>query len=302
MRTEFYRLTLSGVLAITLFGFSSLATAQETATPDANAVAKKGMCKMMDSAKSDSGSTAMGMKGMGQGGKMQGCKMMGSAMADSGATQMGMKGMNHGGGQGMKRMGQGGGQGMKGMGQGGGQGMKGMGQGGGQGMKGMGQGGGQGMKGMNHGGGQGMKGMGMMMAIDSTVLEQDVIDAIGVALQDEFKSEALYQRVLNDHGASTLPFANIVNAERRHSAHLIDLLNGHGAPVPESVWTPEKSPSYKTVTEACKASVQAEIDNVAVYDGLYNINLPDDVKSMFEHLQMISQERHLPAFKRCAGN
>ena len=239
------------------------------------------------------GQGMQGMKhgGMGQG--MAGCPMM-SANSDStssgGSGMMGgMKGQMQG--QGMQGMNHGG----MGQGQGNGQSMQGMKHGG----MGQGQGNGQGMQGMNRGGMGPGKGM-MMAASDSSVLAPAVVSAIDEALQDEFRSEALYQRVLDDHG-DVLPFRNIVNAERRHSSHLIALLNSHRADVPEPTVTPANSPSFATVKDACTASVQAEIDNVAIYDRLLKGELPEDVRTTFDHLRMISQEHHLPAFKRCAG-
>jgi hypothetical protein len=295
MLLDRFRLMLTGIVAMLLFLVTSPVTAQDVSAPPA-AAGMNGMCKMMATA-ADSGATSMGepagmngqmgrMREGGMAGMQQGCMMMQPGVEDSsGTVNQSMHGMH--GMHGMKGMGQGAGQGM--------QGMKGMGQGAGQGM--------QGMKGMGQGAGQGMQGMKgmMMMAPDSSELSQEVINAIGVALQDEYRSESLYQRVLDDHG-SVLPFANIVKAERMHASHLVDLLEAHGAPVPESNWTPAKSPSFKSVNEACVGSIQAEIDNIAVYDGLYGIDLPEDVLSTFQHLQMISREMHLPAFKACASN
>ena len=42
------------------------------------------------------------------------------------------------------------------------------------------------------------------------------------ALQDEYRGEAVYARVVEDLG-DIRPFSNIVHAERRHSAYLEDL-------------------------------------------------------------------------------
>ena len=165
--------------------------------------------------------------------------------------------------------------------------------------------GGKGMKrgeGMHDGSGKGMMGDCKMMSIksDSTPLSSEVKAAIGVALQDEYRSEAQYQRVLAELG-DVSPFNRIVKAEQMHAKHLVDLLEAHGADVPESKWTPENSETYATVVEACEAAITSEVDNVAIYDDLLSADLPDDVRAWFEHLQMMSRDRHLPAFRKCAN-
>ena len=121
------------------------------------------------------------------------------------------------------------------------------------------------------------------------------------ALQDEYQGEAIYARVLKDLG-DIRPFANVVHAERRHSAFLEDLLESRDLPVPENSWAGAEVPAYASRQEACAAAVEFEVRNVALYDRLLAAGtLPDDARQVFEHNRMASLDHHKPAFERCAG-
>jgi hypothetical protein len=124
--------------------------------------------------------------------------------------------------------------------------------------------------------------------------------AIEEALQDERRGEAVYARVLKDHG-EVRPFSNVVRAERRHAEFLESLLKARGLPVAAPPAGAE-APGYAGVKEACAAAVELETTNVALYDRLIAAGpLPDDVKQVFEHNRMASADHHKPAFERCAG-
>ena len=138
------------------------------------------------------------------------------------------------------------------------------------------------------------------VAATATPLSDAARAAIEEALQDERRGEAVYARVLKDHG-EVRPFSNIVRAERRHAEFLESLLTARGLPVaapPAGV----EAPGYAGVKEACAAAVELETTNVALYDRLIAAGpLPDDVKQVFEHNRMASADHHKPAFERCAG-
>ena len=65
----------------------------------------------------------------------------------------------------------------------------------------------------------------------SAPLSGSVKAAVEEALLDELRGEAMYGRVLKDHG-DVRPFSNVVRAERRHAAFLEDLLKARGLDVP----------------------------------------------------------------------
>jgi len=125
--------------------------------------------------------------------------------------------------------------------------------------------------------------------------------AIGEALADELRGEALYARVVKDHG-DVRPFSNVVRAERRHAELLADLLKSRGLAVPDRAATTAKPPAYPSVKEACAAAVAFEAQNVALYDRLMAAGpLPDDVRRIFQHNRTASLDRHTKAFERCGG-
>ena len=296
-------LTNIGISVTLLFGLSVQANAQQSASAQ---VERAGSCQMAASQGCAAGqmgdeSTAADSS------KHHACPMMGGMGMQHGGAEGGM-GMQHGGAEGGMGMQHGAAEGGMGMRRGASQDTTRMTRGASEGS--MGMHGADGGAGMQHGaqaaGMAGMAGCPMMemnaMTMDggSMPFSEATIAAIEEALQDEFRSEAMYQRILDDHGAA-LPFSQIVKAEQRHSMHLIGLLDANGSKTPESRWNAGNSPTFASIPEACTASVAAEADNVAIYDRLLGADLPETVRSVFEHLRMISLERHLPAFERCSA-
>lgn len=131
-------------------------------------------------------------------------------------------------------------------------------------------------------------------------LSDGVRAAIEEALLDELRGEAIYARVLKDHG-DVRPFSNVVRAERRHAEFLEHLLKVRGLAVPAPPAGAEV-PGSASVKEACAAAVVFETTNVALYDRLLAAGpLPDDVKRAFDHNRVASLDHHKPAFERCSG-
>ena len=119
------------------------------------------------------------------------------------------------------------------------------------------------------------------------------------ALDDEYQARATYAQVIEDFG-NVRPFSNIVEAEDRHARALIRLFERYGIPVPPDTW-PGRAPRYGSLREACEAGVAAEIANAGLYDELLSGTDRADIREVYENLREASQERHLPAFRRCAG-
>jgi hypothetical protein len=124
--------------------------------------------------------------------------------------------------------------------------------------------------------------------------EQALIDAIN----DEYKARAVYQKVTDKFG-SVQPFSNIIKAEATHIAELKVLFTKYGIAVPKDDWY-GKVPAFATLQEACAGGVQAEIDNVKMYDGFFKFVKEKDIIAVFKRLRDASQDKHLPAFKKCA--
>ena len=127
-----------------------------------------------------------------------------------------------------------------------------------------------------------------------------VAGALQAALQDVYHARAVYERVIADHGA-VRPFVNVVRAEQRHIEALVRMFDVYGIAAPEPAWTPAAAPAFATVAEACDAAVDAERENVALYDRILTPDLPANMQQVFMRLRDASRLRHLPAFERCGG-
>jgi len=135
--------------------------------------------------------------------------------------------------------------------------------------------------------------------IQQTSLTNEEIEALKITLEDEYKAEMLYKKVLEKFGENTRPFSNIINAETKHSSKLIELFNKYDLEIPENTWY-DKVPTYNNLKEACQAGVQAEIENIELYDNLFEKIEKKDIIFTFTNLRDASKNNHLPAFKRCS--
>lgn len=129
-------------------------------------------------------------------------------------------------------------------------------------------------------------------------LDGDEAEALMLALDDEYKAWSVYEQVIADFG-SVRPFTNIQRAEENHIAALVTLFDRYGLDVPTNEWLGNVS-TFDTLTEACEAGVQAEIDNAELYDQLFTMVDNPDIIQVFTSLQQASETKHLPAFERCA--
>ena len=123
------------------------------------------------------------------------------------------------------------------------------------------------------------------------------IQALLEALDDEYKSWATYQQVIDDFGPIR-PFINIVEAEQRHMNALLQLCHQYGVEAPVNPWI-GKTPRYTSEKHACIEAVKGEIENAALYDRVLKSTERADILEVYRALQSASIDRHLPAFQRC---
>jgi hypothetical protein len=114
------------------------------------------------------------------------------------------------------------------------------------------------------------------------------------AIQDEYLARAEYYFIIDKYG-SIRPFSNIVKSEEQHVSMLEPLFTKYGFAVPkdtakEHLIVPD---DLKVALETC---VQAEVDNIAMYESFLAKTLPDDVRDVFERLKNASGN-HLEAFR-----
>lgn len=133
--------------------------------------------------------------------------------------------------------------------------------------------------------------------MNSTPLDAKTIEALREALDDEYRARATYRKVIEAFG-SVRPFVNIVEAEDRHAKALLALFDRFGVKPPPDNW-PNRVAAPRTLADACRAGVEAELKNEAMYERLLQQIPEPAVLIVMKKLQRASQERHLPAFRRC---
>ena len=80
------------------------------------------------------------------------------------------------------------------------------------------------------------------------------------------------------------------------NTYLEELYRNHGLSIPH-VSADDHLVLPKSVNEAAQIAVQAEINNIAMYELFLKQDLPDDVRDVFSLLKNAS-ENHLQAFQR----
>jgi hypothetical protein len=119
------------------------------------------------------------------------------------------------------------------------------------------------------------------------------------ALNDEYKARAFYQLVISTFGP-VQPFINIVQAEDTHARALEAVCARYAIPLPADDWG-KKLQRPSSVLEACRAGVEGEHENIAMYDRLLRETEEPDIRALFQRLQARSRDAHLPAFERCVA-
>lgn len=117
------------------------------------------------------------------------------------------------------------------------------------------------------------------------------------ALDDERKAEAAYAAAIARFGP-VRPFVNIIEAERRHADAIERQLRRLGFAIPANRWEGGAA-APESLAAACAAAIQAEVDNIALYDRLLPQIADPVVRQVLENLQAASRDNHLPAFRRC---
>lgn len=137
------------------------------------------------------------------------------------------------------------------------------------------------------------------LAAGSQALERRTGEALLGALNDERHAQAVYQAVMNQHG-KVRPFSNIIKAEEQHENLLLDFFDEYDLEVPADAWAERTLEVPETMAQACAVGVEAEKDNIAMYDGFLEFVEEPEVRDLFTRLRDASAERHQPAFERCA--
>lgn len=123
-------------------------------------------------------------------------------------------------------------------------------------------------------------------------------NAMGLAIDDEYKARATYEAVIAKLGPVD-PFVRIQAAEATHIQTLENLFGSYSLAVPPDAYVGGVAVP-DTLEEACQLGVVAEEENIAMYDGFFEFVTEPDVIVVFEQLRSASLDSHLPAFRSCS--
>ncbi len=133
--------------------------------------------------------------------------------------------------------------------------------------------------------------------------EPSIAEMLRYAIEDEFLARAEYELIMRKFG-SQRPFSNIIKAEESHIAWLRDAYAA-AALVPPRDESASQVIAPATLKESFQAGIQAEIDNIAMYDsflasGLLGKSENAALKALFTRLRDASKN-HLAAFQNALG-
>jgi rubrerythrin len=126
------------------------------------------------------------------------------------------------------------------------------------------------------------------------------VDALHLALDDEYRAEATYAAVIDAFGP-VRPFVNIIEAERRHADRVKAEMDRLGITYIRDNPYLGKIAAPASLLAACEQGVDAEIENIALYDRLLPTLEDASILATLTALQRASRENHLPAFERCVA-
>ncbi len=123
----------------------------------------------------------------------------------------------------------------------------------------------------------------------------EIEEMMNYAIQDEYLALTEYRALMEEFGL-TRPYSNIARAEETHIVHLEELYDELGIDIPE-VDAHDHIVLPDSPLEAAEIGIQAEINNIAMYNKFLATDLPENVREVFTFLRDGS-ENHLRAFQR----
>jgi hypothetical protein len=115
------------------------------------------------------------------------------------------------------------------------------------------------------------------------------------AIEDEYLARSEYEIAINTFG-NEKPFTSIINSEVAHINWLNDLFNRYKLEIPG-----DESKKYLGIPDSLKTAVEygidAEIENINMYEIFLKKEMPDDVRNVFTRLRDASKG-HLAVLKK----
>ncbi|HPW53840.1 MAG TPA: DUF2202 domain-containing protein [Erysipelotrichaceae bacterium] len=138
-----------------------------------------------------------------------------------------------------------------------------------------------------------LEGYGSKGALADTNLT--LADMLMYAVQDEYLAHAEYLLIMDIFGTQK-PYSNIAKSEETHLALLKEVYLAYGLDFPEDA-SADHVVVPASLLEAAQTGVQAEIDNIAMYELFLSYDLPENIAQVFTALKNAS-ESHLLAFQK----
>lgn len=124
--------------------------------------------------------------------------------------------------------------------------------------------------------------------------DMSIGDMLMYAAQDEYLARAEYEAIIEEFNVSR-PYSNIMRSEETHLDSLRDIYETYSIEFPSDT-SKEQLVIPTSLLEAAKVGVQAEIDNIAMYEEFLTYDLPDDIEEVFNSL-LEGSLNHLEAFR-----
>lgn len=125
--------------------------------------------------------------------------------------------------------------------------------------------------------------------------DMSIGDMLTYAAQDEYLARAEYAAVIEEFNV-TRPYSNILKSEETHLEYLKSIHEIYKLEFPND----DSSAQLVIPTSllaAAKTGVQAEIDNIAMYEQFLSYDLPEDIRNVFVTL-MNGSKNHLTAYQK----
>lgn len=124
--------------------------------------------------------------------------------------------------------------------------------------------------------------------------DMSIVDMLMYAAQDEYIARAEYAAIIEEFNVSR-PYTNIMRSEESHLDSLRGIYETYRIEFPTDT-SKEQLVIPTSLLEAAKVGVQAEIDNIAMYEKFLSYDLPEDIENVFNAL-MKGSINHLKAFQ-----
>jgi hypothetical protein len=133
-------------------------------------------------------------------------------------------------------------------------------------------------------------------------LPPDIEDILRQVLDNEYKTLAVHEKVIEQYGARR-PFITIIRSEEQSVSVVRSLFDKYGITVPPNTWI-NKMKSSPTFQAACQDALFAETNSIMLYrDGLLPVVQEyEDINRVLTDLVENAELRYIPAFEKCGSS